>query len=94
MAAVPFPGLVLANSRFLAFVDGDSVSCKAYLIADHIMLPDPNMPIVSGENIATVVGEYTNFYEKNAGKWTICKSELAVHWSSGNIALFPQAAEK
>ena len=82
----------ITNHRVI--VDGDSVSCKAYLIADHIMLPDPNMPIVSGENIATVVGEYTNFYEKNAGKWTICKSELAVHWSSGNIALFPQAAEK
>ncbi|ARN75872.1 nuclear transport factor 2 family protein [Oceanicoccus sagamiensis] len=75
-------------------VDGDSVSCSAYLTADHIVLKDPSFPVIGPDDIATVVGEYTNHYRQVDGQWKICKSQLDVHWSSGNIALFPEAAER
>jgi len=75
-------------------VDGDALSCTAYLVADHIMFPDPAMPIVGPEHIATVVGEYTNFYQQIDGGWKIVKSKLDIHWSTGNIDLFRQAVEK
>lgn len=75
-------------------VEGDSVTCRAYLIADHVMLPDPTMPIIGPESIATVVGEYTNQYRRIGSDWKIFKSKLDIHWSSGNIDLFRQAIEK
>lgn len=82
----------ITNHRVV--VEGDTVICKAYLIADHVMFPDPAMPIVGAENIATVVGEYTNQYGKIDGEWKISKSKLAIHWSTGNIELFQKAVEK
>ena len=82
----------ITNHRVI--VDGDLISCKAYLTADHITLKDPSFPVISPEDIATVVGEYTNHYRQVDGQWKICKSQLDVHWSSGNIALFPEAAER
>ncbi|WP_101758042.1 nuclear transport factor 2 family protein [Oceanicoccus sp. KOV_DT_Chl] len=75
-------------------VDGESLSCTAYLIADHIIFPDPEVHIIGPENIATVVGEYKNNYKKVDGLWKISKSALDVHWSSGNIELFDQAVAK
>jgi hypothetical protein len=75
-------------------VDGESVSCSAYLIADHIMFSDPAMPIVGPESIATVIGEYTNHYRRVGNELKIFKSKLDIHWSTGNIDLFRQAIEK
>jgi len=82
----------ITNHRTL--VDGDIYRCKAYLIADHIMFPDPQMPIAAADNIATVIGEYTNQYEQINGDWKIVKSKLAIHFSTGNIELFQEAVER
>lgn len=70
------------------------ISCRAYLTADHVLFPNPEMPIISGEDVATVVGEYTNHYEQIGDSWKIVKSELVVNWSSGNMALFVSAPER
>jgi len=70
------------------------VSCSAYLTADHVIFANPDLPIVSDEEVVTVVGEYTNDYQLDADGWKICKSQLVVNWSSGNIALFETAAER
>ena len=75
-------------------ISDTQVSCRAYLSADHVIFPDPAMPIVGTQDVVTVVGEYTNHYRLIDGAWKICKSELAVHWSHGNIALFNAATER
>jgi hypothetical protein len=82
----------IGNHRFA--IDGDRVSCRAYLKADHIIFADPGLPIVAEGEIVTVVGEYTNHYTRIDGDWKIRKSELAVHWSSGNVGLFAAAAQR
>jgi hypothetical protein len=83
---------VITNHRVLISKNG--ISCRAYLCADHVLFPNPEMPIVGDEDVATVVGEYTNHFELIDGDWKICKSELAVNWSSGNMALFVSAPER
>jgi len=75
-------------------VEGNEVSCKAYLVADHVIFPDPAVPIVGVNDIATVVGEYTNHYKQVKGEWKIFKSKLEMNYSTGNIDLFQQAVEK
>ena len=70
------------------------VSCRAYLCADHVIFANPELPIVSDQEVVTVVGEYTNSYTRIDGQWKICKSELVVNWSSGNVALFGTAMER
>jgi hypothetical protein len=75
-------------------ISDSGVSCRAYLSADHVIFPNPELPIVGAQDEVTVVGEYTNHYTLVGGDWKICKSELAVHWSTGNIALFTAATER
>ena len=75
-------------------IDESSVSCRAYLIADHVMFADPEMTLVGPDDVATVVGEYNNHYKKIDGSWKIIKSELVINWSSGNMALMGLAIEK
>ncbi|GMG88376.1 nuclear transport factor 2 family protein [Biformimicrobium ophioploci] len=75
-------------------VEGDSFSCKAYLIADHIMFKDPAMPITGPDDVATVIGEYTNHYRQVSGEWKIFRSRLDIHWSTGNIDLFAEALKR
>ncbi len=70
------------------------ISCRAYLCADHVIIPNPEMPIVGDQDVVTVVGEYTNYYRQIDGDWKICKSELVVNYSRGNIALFTTATER
>ncbi|MEZ5571546.1 MAG: nuclear transport factor 2 family protein [Halioglobus sp.] len=82
----------ISNHRFI--INQSQVSCRAYLSADHVLFPDPQMPIVTAQDVVTVVGEYTNYYTQIDDAWKISKSELAVHYSSGNIALFMTAAER
>lgn len=81
----------ITNHRFS--ITADHVSCRAYLRADHIIFADPAVSVVGGGDVVTVVGEYTNHYTQVAGGWKIRKSELVVHWSEGNLALFAQAAQ-
>lgn len=75
-------------------VEGDVVTGKAYLVADHVIYPDPAMPIAGAEDIATVVGEYTNQYARVNGELKILKSKLVMSYSTGNIALFEKAVGK
>jgi hypothetical protein len=75
-------------------ISASGVSCSAYLTADHVVFPNPDLPIVGDQDVVTVVGEYTNHYTQIDGDWRICRSELAVHWSSGNIELFTKATER
>jgi hypothetical protein len=82
----------ITNHRFA--LSEQQVTCRAYLCADHIILPNPGVPIVGSEDVVTVTGEYTNSYTQIDGQWKICRSELAVNWSSGNIALFGAATER
>lgn len=67
---------------------GDRISCRAYLTADHVKFQDPAQVLVGAEDMVTVVGEYNNHYRQEAGRWRICRSELVVNWSRGNMALF------
>jgi 3-phenylpropionate/cinnamic acid dioxygenase small subunit len=69
-------------------ISEDEVVCVAYLSADHVKFADPAIAIANPENVATVVGEYTNYYKCVDGQWKICRSALVVNWSSGNLALF------
>jgi hypothetical protein len=82
----------ITNHRFK--FEGKQISCSAYLIADHIIFPNPDMPLVAPEDVVTVVGEYTNHYEQIEGEWKIRKSELVVNWTSGNITLLATATER
>jgi len=68
-------------------IDGDTISCRAYLIADHVKFDAATAPHVTDENVVTVVGEYNNYYRQEGGQWKICRSELVVNWSRGNIGL-------
>ena len=70
------------------------VVCRAYLSADHVIFANLELPVVGEQEVVTVVGEYTNAYTRIDGQWKICKSELAVHWSAGNVALFATAMER
>ncbi len=83
---------IITNHRPL--ITGDSISCTAYLTADHVIFANPEMPIVTPEDVVTVVGEYTNWYERIGEGWKICRSKLVVNWSSGNTALLATAMER
>jgi hypothetical protein len=83
---------IITNHR--VSISDNQVSCRAYLSADHVIFPNADMPIVGDQDVVTVVGEYTNFYEQIGSEWKICGSELVVNYSRGNVALFIAAAER
>ena len=64
------------------------ISCRAYLSADHVRFPNAELPVVGPDDVVTVVGEYNNHYAQIDGDWKICRSELLVNWSAGNLSLF------
>lgn len=76
----------ITNHRVV--IDDTQVSCKAYLVADHVRFADATQPIVGPDDVVTVVGEYHNHYAHIDGAWRIVRSALAVNWTSGNLALF------
>ena len=82
----------LTNHRFSG--NGAAVICSAYLTAEHVIFADPDMPVAAEEEVATVIGEYTNTYEDNGQGWKICRSALVVNYSRGNVALFGTAMER
>ena len=71
-----------------------TVSCSAYLVADHVIFASPDLPLISPEEVVTVVGEYTNWYERGGEGWKICRSKLVINWNSGNAALLATAMER
>ena len=83
---------MITNHRFT--LTDDQISCRAYLMADHVIFPDPEMPIAGPQDVVTVVGEYHNHYREIAGAWKIFKSELVVHYSTGNMELFGVSAQR
>lgn len=74
--------------------ESGSVSCRAYLNADHVIFPDSEDRVISPEDVVTVVGEYNNYYEQIEGFWKIVKSELKVDWTIGNVGLLEVAVER
>ncbi len=72
-------------------ISDSSLSCTAYLTADHVIFANPEVPIVSPEDVVTVVGEYTNWYQRDGEGLKICRSKLVVNYSGGNLALLEQA---
>lgn len=75
-------------------ITDSEISCRAYLAADHVIFEDPAVAIARPEDIVTVVGEYNNHYEHIGGEWKIVRSQLDVHYSHGNMALFVKSAER
>lgn len=82
----------ITNHRFHR--DGDRLVCRAYLTADHVILANPEINAAAADEIATVIGEYTNTCERTVDGWKICKSRLDMRWSHGNGALFVVAMER
>lgn len=82
----------ITNHRFTV-ADG-VVNCRAYLSADHIIFPDAANPHIGPQDNITVVGQYSNTYDEIDGQWKIIKSELVVHYTHGNLALFESAAAR
>lgn len=82
----------ITNHRFE--FSGDTVRCTAYMTADHVIFADPEIPIVTDQQVASVVGEYSNVYEWDGQAWKICYSQLVINWSRGNMDLFLQAGER
>ena len=82
----------ITNHRF--GFDEELVSCRAYLIADHVIFPNPELPIISDADVATVIGEYTNHFAQTADGWKIRRSKLVINYSRGNLDLFGVAAER
>ena len=82
----------ITNHRFC--ISSTEVSCRAYLSADHVIFSNPEVPVIEDQDVVTVVGEYNNHYIEIDGDWKILRSELAVHWSHGNIELFVAAGER
>ena len=72
-------------------ITGTSISCTAYLVADHVIFANPELPIVTPEEVVTVTGEYTNWYELHDGECKIIRSRLVVNYTGGNVALLGQA---
>ena len=83
---------MITNHR-VSFADSQ-VSCRAYLSADHVIFPGSPGDVLGPQDVVTVVGEYRNHYQEIGGRWVICTSELEVHYSTGNAALFLTAAER
>lgn len=83
---------LISNHRVT--ISEDEISCRAYLAADHVIFEDPAITIARPEDIVTVVGEYHNHYAAIDGAWRIVRSQLDVHYTHGNLALFVTAAER
>ena len=75
-------------------ITDSALSCTAYLTADHVIFASPELPIVSPEDVVTVVGEYTNWYQRDGAGLKICRSKLVVNYSGGNLALLERAMQR
>lgn len=82
----------ITNHRFAR--EGARIVCRAYMTADHVILADPGFTEAKAEEVATVVGEYTNTCELTAEGWKIVRSRLDMAWSKGNSALFAVAVTR
>jgi hypothetical protein len=83
---------IITNHRY--DFSGEYPSCTAYLVADHVIFPNPEITIVSADDVVTVTGEYTNYYEQVGSSWKIRSSRLVMNYTGGNVELLGQAMEK
>lgn len=79
----------ITNHRFSR--EGARIVCRAYLTADHVILANPAETTAAADEIATVVGEYTNTCELGDSGWKVRASKLEMQWSRGNVELFAVA---
>ncbi len=82
----------ITNHRFHTGREG--ISCRAYLTAEHVIFPDPQIPVASPQDVATVIGEYTNTCEYDGADWKIRRSRLVINYTRGNADLFVAAMER
>lgn len=82
----------ITNHRF--DLASPPVCARAYLSADHVIFADPAVPVVQPDNVVTLVGEYTNYYELIEGNWKIVRSALAGDWTAGNADLLQEAVDR
>lgn len=82
----------MSNFRFSDAPMG--LECRAYLTADHIVFADPDSNYAAENQVATVVGEYTNVFSGTGDGWKIVSSKLDTHYSRGNLQLFAVAGER
>ena len=82
----------ITNHRFSR--DGERIVCRAYMTADHVILANPAFTQATADEVATVVGEYTNTCEHTADGWKIVSSRLDMAWSRGNAELFVDAVTR
>ena len=82
----------ITNHRF--DLAAQPVCARAYLDADHVIFADPEIQVVQPENVVTLVGEYTNYYELQDGCWKIVRSALTSDWTSGNVELLQEAVDR
>jgi len=79
----------ITNHRFE--FEGELVTCRAYLTAEHVIYPDPTLNIAGDQDVVTVVGEYTNAFRREQRGWVIRKSKLVMNYFRGNVALLGTA---
>lgn len=72
-------------------IDGDKVTCRTYLLADHMIFADPTITHADDDENITLAGEYINDYQQIDGQWKIVRSQLDVHYTRGNAGLFEKA---
>lgn len=82
----------ISNHRFRETQDG--IECRAYLTAEHIIFNDPAINYATADEVAIVVGQYTNVCRHSESGWKICSSKLVTEYSQGNIGLFALAGER
>jgi len=75
-------------------ISDSELACSAYLMADHVIFQDPAVQLVSPDDVVTVVGEYTNWFEPAGSGLQICRSRLVVNYTRGNPLLLGQAIER
>jgi hypothetical protein len=81
----------ITNHRF--DFDG-TITCTAYVIADHVIFPDPAMPLAGEQDVVTVIGEYTNSYAASPAGLKINRSRLVINCTRGNVALLGEAINR
>ncbi|MGI9284521.1 MAG: hypothetical protein ACR2P1_03980, partial [Pseudomonadales bacterium] len=62
--------------------------------AHHVIFSGQEPGTAGVDDVVTVVGEYTNSYERTDQGWKIRRSRLQVHWTSGKPNLFPLAMQR
>ncbi|MEM7570521.1 MAG: nuclear transport factor 2 family protein [Pseudomonadota bacterium] len=69
-------------------LSGDEATCWSYMTAEHIFIEDGDSSSV------TLGGEYKNTLVRDGSGWRIARCQLTIHWSRGDMMLFPKAQQR